>query len=136
MLLGPSLPGGPSEFELLSNGPRGMTAAYLPLVTRRAQKSDYIEPPGECNVTLKSPYFQSPLANISKSRMTLSISALVSLCLVLLTWPITLQSRATLSGDVVAQSALTDPPRQSNGLTDVVQWDNYTLFVNNQRVLL
>lgn len=87
-------------------------------------------------MTLKSPYFQSPLANISKSRMTLSISALVSLCLVLLTWPITLQSRATLSGDVVAQSALTDPPRQSNGLTDVVQWDNYTLFVNNQRVLL
>ncbi|KAI0374491.1 hypothetical protein BV20DRAFT_1033302 [Pilatotrama ljubarskyi] len=29
-----------------------------------------------------------------------------------------------------------DPPRKSNGLTDVVQWDNYTLFVHSQRTLL
>lgn len=37
-----------------------------------------------------------------------------------------------------AQSAtlVTDPPRRSNGLTDVVQWDNYTLFLHNQRMFL
>ncbi|KAI0747487.1 glycoside hydrolase superfamily [Fomes fomentarius] len=29
-----------------------------------------------------------------------------------------------------------DPPRKSNGLTDVVQWDNYTLFVHDQRLFL
>lgn len=29
-----------------------------------------------------------------------------------------------------------DPPRKSNGLTDVVQWDNYTLFVHDQRFFL
>ena len=29
-----------------------------------------------------------------------------------------------------------DPPRQSNGLTDIVQWDSYSLFVHNQRVFL
>ena len=30
----------------------------------------------------------------------------------------------------------TTPPRKSNGLTDVVQWDNYSLFVNDQRIFL
>ncbi|PIL34787.1 hypothetical protein GSI_02574 [Ganoderma sinense ZZ0214-1] len=29
-----------------------------------------------------------------------------------------------------------DPPRKSNGLTDAVQWDNYSLFVHDQRVFL
>ena len=29
-----------------------------------------------------------------------------------------------------------DPPRKSDGLTDVVQWDNYTLFLHNQRMFL
>ena len=29
-----------------------------------------------------------------------------------------------------------DPPRKSNGLTDVVQWDNYTLFLHEQRMFL
>ncbi|KAH9891918.1 glycoside hydrolase superfamily [Cubamyces lactineus] len=28
------------------------------------------------------------------------------------------------------------PPRKSNGLTDVVQWDNYTLFLHDQRMFL
>ncbi|KAI0738818.1 glycoside hydrolase superfamily [Daedaleopsis nitida] len=27
-----------------------------------------------------------------------------------------------------------DPPRKSNGLTDVVQWDNYTLFLHERRM--
>ncbi|PIL34819.1 hypothetical protein GSI_02606 [Ganoderma sinense ZZ0214-1] len=29
-----------------------------------------------------------------------------------------------------------DPPRKSNGLTDVVQWDNYTLFLHDQRMFV
>ncbi|EIW52309.1 uncharacterized protein TRAVEDRAFT_75316 [Trametes versicolor FP-101664 SS1] len=29
-----------------------------------------------------------------------------------------------------------DPPRKSNGLTEVVQWDNYTLFLHDQRMFL
>ena len=31
---------------------------------------------------------------------------------------------------------IADPPRKSNGLTNVVQWDNYTLFVHDQRIFL
>ncbi|TBU22169.1 glycoside hydrolase superfamily [Dichomitus squalens] len=29
-----------------------------------------------------------------------------------------------------------NPPRQSNGFTDVVQWDNYTLFLHDQRLFI
>ena len=29
-----------------------------------------------------------------------------------------------------------EPPRKSNGLTDVVQWDNYTLFLHDQRMFV
>ena len=36
----------------------------------------------------------------------------------------------------VGSATIADPPRKSNGFTDVVQWDNYTLFVNNQRIFL
>ncbi|KAF8572638.1 glycoside hydrolase family 35 protein, partial [Ramaria rubella] len=32
--------------------------------------------------------------------------------------------------------SLAEPPRQSTNLTNVVQWDNYTLFVHDQRILL
>ena len=41
-------------------------------------------------------------------------------------------------GGVWTQSAAlaADPPRKSNGLTDVVQWDNYTLFLHDQRMFL
>lgn len=31
---------------------------------------------------------------------------------------------------------VTEPPRQSTGLTNAVQWDNYTLFVEGQRVFI
>lgn len=33
-------------------------------------------------------------------------------------------------------TATAEPPRHSNGLTDVVQWDNYTLFVHDQRIFI
>ena len=43
---------------------------------------------------------------------------------------------ASLSANVASQAPLADPPRKSNGLTDVVQWDNYTLFIDGQRIFL
>ena len=32
--------------------------------------------------------------------------------------------------------AANEPPRNSTGLTDTVQWDNYTLWIEGQRVFL
>lgn len=55
-----------------------------------------------------------------------ALPALFSLVIVLLTWPV----------ESSQLSARADPPRQSTGLTDAVQWDNYTLFVNEQRIFL
>lgn len=57
-----------------------------------------------------------------------ALSAVVSLSLVLLTWPAKLQTRA--------QSSNPEPPRHSTNLTDVVQWDNYTLWLQGQRIFL
>ncbi|KAI0359054.1 hypothetical protein OH77DRAFT_1518305 [Trametes cingulata] len=46
-------------------------------------------------------------------------------------------SRALLVSLLVLNFGLAaEPPRKSNGLTGVVQWDNYTLFVHNQRTFL
>ncbi|KAM5541245.1 hypothetical protein V8D89_005174 [Ganoderma adspersum] len=42
----------------------------------------------------------------------------------------------SLSIGSATQTLLAVPPRKSNGLTDVVQWDNYSLFVNGQRMFL
>ena len=53
-----------------------------------------------------------------------ALPAILTFCLVLLTWPLTTPSRAV------------DPPRKSTGYSDVVQWDNYTLWIHNQRVFL
>ena len=41
-----------------------------------------------------------------------------------------------LAGSVSTRAASADPPRESNGLTDVVQWDNYSLVLKGQRVFL
>lgn len=65
-------------------------------------------------------------------RFSWTLPALLSLGLVLLTWP--------LHGSTFSiprqREVQADPPRQSNNLTNVVQWDNYSLFVNNQRIFL
>ena len=53
-----------------------------------------------------------------------ALPAILTFCLVLLTWPLTTPSRAL------------DPPRKSTGYSDVVQWDNYTLWIHDQRVFL
>ncbi|KAI0092324.1 glycoside hydrolase superfamily [Irpex rosettiformis] len=70
-----------------------------------------------------------------------ALSALVSLALVLVTWPATLGTRASdlLQGDVpnlAVQVASSDPPRHSTNFSTAVQWDNYSLFLNDQRIFL
>ncbi|KAH9913003.1 uncharacterized protein BXZ73DRAFT_107089 [Epithele typhae] len=55
---------------------------------------------------------------------TWALPALVSLCIVVL-WNASWQPTASR-----------EPQRKSNGLTDVVQWDNYTLFLHGQRMFL
>ena len=53
-------------------------------------------------------------------------------------WPLLLVLLIGSTPKASAQSATVpaEPPRKSNGLTDVVQWDNYTLFLHNQRMFL
>ncbi|KAL4244519.1 glycosyl hydrolase 35 family protein [Abortiporus biennis] len=77
---------------------------------------------------------------------TWALPTLFSIVLACLTWPLTVLSsqantRVGNSGFQLRQDArpltiLADPPRNSTGLTDAVQWDNYTLFVNDQRIFL
>ncbi|KAM5536286.1 hypothetical protein V8D89_010063 [Ganoderma adspersum] len=55
---------------------------------------------------------------------------LLILSLVLSTIPV------SLSISSATRTLLAAPPRRSNGLTDVVQWDNYSLFVHDQRIFL
>lgn len=70
---------------------------------------------------------------------TWAFPALISLVLVLLTWPGSLQIHAQPQADSDPHKTFvfnSDPPRQSTNLSDVVQWDNYTLFLNDQRIFL
>lgn len=67
-------------------------------------------------------------------RFSLTLSAILSLGLVLLTWPVTLQGTTSFVSDDI--NAVTGSPRQSNNLTDVVQWDTHSIFVKNQRIFL
>ncbi|TCD66865.1 hypothetical protein EIP91_000819 [Steccherinum ochraceum] len=62
-----------------------------------------------------------------------ALPALVSLAIMLLSWPNT--ARSALQNTAMV-SKPSDPPRNSTGLDDTVQWDNYTLFINDQRVFL
>ncbi len=39
-------------------------------------------------------------------------------------------------GSATKAGSLADPPCKSNGLTDAVQWDNYSLFVHDQCIFL
>jgi hypothetical protein len=71
----------------------------------------------------------------SRTYRNWALSALVSLALVLVTWPATLGTQAS---DLTAPNlvAASDPPRKSTNLTTAVQWDNYSLFLNDQRIFL
>ncbi|KIP02769.1 glycoside hydrolase family 35 protein [Phlebiopsis gigantea 11061_1 CR5-6] len=57
----------------------------------------------------------------------LSLFVSAALAVALLVWPTTARLRF---------APRADPPRKSTGLSDVVQWDNYTLFIDGQRVFL
>ncbi|THH31612.1 hypothetical protein EUX98_g2597 [Antrodiella citrinella] len=64
-----------------------------------------------------------------------TLPAIISLIIVLLGWPAT--ARSTVSSVTASESVvLAEPPRNSTGLTDAVQWDNYTLFINDQRIFI
>ncbi|CDO72277.1 Glycoside Hydrolase Family 35 protein [Trametes cinnabarina] len=66
-----------------------------------------------------------------------ALPAILSLCLVLLTWPASVQTNASVARDTVNHlAARVDPPRKDDGFTEVVQWDNYTLFLHGQRLFL
>ncbi|CAL1698277.1 unnamed protein product [Somion occarium] len=69
-----------------------------------------------------------------------TLPVVLSLFLVLWSWPVT---SSTVADDATLASpsesfvlAAAEPPRNSTGLTDAVQWDNYTLFINDQRVFI
>lgn len=81
---------------------------------------------------------RDPVMAARKSRNWV-LSALVSLALVLVTWPATFGIRATSlkeSKPNLAVAASTEPPRQSTNFSTAVQWDNYSLFLNDQRIFL
>ncbi|OCH94229.1 hypothetical protein OBBRIDRAFT_789567 [Obba rivulosa] len=69
-----------------------------------------------------------------------ALPACITLFLVLFTWPFTAHTDARgvrRSSDVsTTRVAATDPPRKSDNFTEVVQWDNYTVFLNDQRMFL
>lgn len=65
-----------------------------------------------------------------------AMPAILSLFLVLFTWPLSQLSSATRLPALVSRVASAEPPRKSNNLTTSVQWDNYTLFIDNQRIFL
>ena len=52
------------------------------------------------------------------------LPAMLAVCIVLLTW----------SSHV--ETDMREPQRETNGLTNIVSWDNYTLWINDQRVFL
>ena len=68
----------------------------------------------------------SKVVAMSLRRWPTLLAFVASLFVVFLTWP------ANASQPVVVN----DPPRHSTGLTDAVQWDNYTLWIEGQRVFL
>lgn len=64
-----------------------------------------------------------------------ALPALISLFIVLVTWPATID---TVASHVETTQLLVraDPPRKDDGFTDAVQWDNYTIFIHGQRTFI
>lgn len=70
-----------------------------------------------------------------RRQSTWVLTALLSALVVFLTWTSTLRiSPSSLTRENIILTA--EPPIKSTNLTDAVQWDNYTLWVNRQRVFL
>ncbi|KAI0693625.1 glycoside hydrolase superfamily [Cerioporus squamosus] len=51
-------------------------------------------------------------------------------------WPVAAVSVLILAFFALLVCVAADPPRKSNGFTDVVTWDNYTVFLHNHRMFL
>jgi hypothetical protein len=74
------------------------------------------------------------------------LALLFSLSVAFLAWPVAAHSsprgflrfseRSTTQADDAAVAEANEPPRHSTGLTNAVQWDNYTLWIEGQRVFL
>lgn len=65
-----------------------------------------------------------------------ALPALLSLVVIVFTAPLTKTTGAVKprgANDLVVDA---EPPRKSDNYTDVVQWDNYTIFLNDQRMFL
>lgn len=62
-----------------------------------------------------------------------ALPAFLSFFLVLLTWP---AAKISVASGITNRAVQAEPPRHSTNLTNSVQWDNYTLFVNQQRIFL
>lgn len=65
-----------------------------------------------------------------------ALPALISLFVVLLTWPATVNTTASAVENASELVARADPPRKDDGFTDAVQWDNYTIFLHGQRTFI
>ncbi|GBE78934.1 Probable beta-galactosidase [Sparassis crispa] len=68
-------------------------------------------------------------------RSSWAFPAFLSLFIVFFTWPFTLRTAASTRAEY-ANLAAASPTLKSDNLTDVVQWDNYSLFVYDQRIFL
>lgn len=66
----------------------------------------------------------------------LSAVVAVALALVLLTCSTAARSPRDPALRFATRAPDADPPRHSTGLSDAVQWDNYTLWVDGQRIFL
>lgn len=82
-----------------------------------------------------TPQVTSPLRMFWLKCRAWALPALLSLTIVLFSGPITARVATSLEA---SESLLSnaEPPRKSTGLSDVVQWDNYTLFLHDQRVFI
>ncbi|KAH9831459.1 glycoside hydrolase superfamily [Rhodofomes roseus] len=80
-----------------------------------------------------------PARMLSQRFSSWALPALLSLVLVVLTGPLTKSASAVKlrNADAIQDlAARADPPRQSDNYTEAVQWDNYTIFLNDQRMFL
>lgn len=82
------------------------------------------------------PPYNSSTSLLSPSRKVAMglLSALCSLAFLLLAWPT--ESLESAVGGVQTNGFLAEPTRHSTGLTDAVQWDNYSLWIDGQRMFL
>lgn len=113
--------------DLENNGARSWKAEDSPCFNRRDSREECGNGPTRTRRQLKlslTGYAENVL-QVWRRYPSWALPALVAVLIVLLSWPVSAPTRA-----------LTDPPRQSNGLSSAVQWDNYTLFINDQRVLI